>query len=395
MTYRILSLDGGGTWALIQVKALIALYGAGAPGHKVLEQFDLAAANSGGSMVLGGLLENLTLGELLSFFLDESKRKSVFSPSHSLGDKLLRSLLRVGPKYSEVSKLPALQSAFPRRGNLSLAQAAAGLRRTGAAEDLRVLILAFDYDRDRAKFFRSSPASGPEWGAGSVADVTVVEAIHASSNAPVNYFDKPAVFPDRAGRYWDGALAGCNNPVLAAVTEAIGARQKPLDIVALSLGAGLVALPWRQPGEPASPFLQPVVDPAFTTDLLKLATSLLDDPPDTATFLAHVMTGSGAGLNQPAADSRIVRMNPLIAPVKGPGGWCAPGTMTLDEFTFLRKLDIDAIERPQVDAITGYADLWLQGVARNQPIRMNGDTLERELGQDTFPKAAAAWQAIS
>jgi len=26
MAYRILSLDGGGTWALIQVKALIAVY---------------------------------------------------------------------------------------------------------------------------------------------------------------------------------------------------------------------------------------------------------------------------------------------------------------------------------------------------------------------------------
>ena len=51
--FRILSLDGGGSWALIEVKALIALYGAGATGHEVLSHFDLAAANSGGSIVLG------------------------------------------------------------------------------------------------------------------------------------------------------------------------------------------------------------------------------------------------------------------------------------------------------------------------------------------------------
>jgi uncharacterized protein len=54
MSYRILSLDGGGTWALIQVKALIALYpgGAATPGLTVLNDFDLVAANSGGSIVL-------------------------------------------------------------------------------------------------------------------------------------------------------------------------------------------------------------------------------------------------------------------------------------------------------------------------------------------------------
>ena len=32
--YRILSLDGGGSWALIQVKALIELYGLDTPGQR-------------------------------------------------------------------------------------------------------------------------------------------------------------------------------------------------------------------------------------------------------------------------------------------------------------------------------------------------------------------------
>ena len=46
MSFRILSLDGGGTWALIQVKALMALYPAGTRGHTVLADFDLVGANS-------------------------------------------------------------------------------------------------------------------------------------------------------------------------------------------------------------------------------------------------------------------------------------------------------------------------------------------------------------
>src|SRR5688572_30611481 len=41
--YRILSLDGGGTWALIQAKALGEIYGADTDGWTILNRFDFAA----------------------------------------------------------------------------------------------------------------------------------------------------------------------------------------------------------------------------------------------------------------------------------------------------------------------------------------------------------------
>lgn len=50
-------------------------------------------------------------------------------------------------------------------------------------------------------------------------DATLVEAVHASTNAPIRYYDEPAEVSGR--RYWDGALGGYNNPVLAAVVEAL------------------------------------------------------------------------------------------------------------------------------------------------------------------------------
>src|SRR5205807_4717283 len=112
----------------------------------------------------------------------------------------------------------------------------------------------------------------------------------------------PAVFSDHPGRYWDGGIAGCNNPVLAGVTEAIVKGQKPRDIVVLSIGAGSVALPGQQPGQPSSPYVLPIIDAGIITDLRKIAATILDDPPDIATFLAHVMTGSGIGLDKPPAD---------------------------------------------------------------------------------------------
>jgi len=87
-------------------------------------------------------------------------------------------------------------------------------------------------------------------------------------------------------------------------------------------------------------------------------------------------------------------MSPLISPVRKGNVWSAPDSMSADEFTYLAKLDMDAVEQAQVDSISNYADLWVKGSAPNQPIRMDGDTLQRELGQGTFPAAAAAWKAI-
>lgn len=395
MSYRILSLDGGGTWALIQVKALMKLYPPDISGHDVLQDFDLVAATSGGSIVLGALIEGFTLSGILAFFENQARRESVFSPTHSWGDRALHDLTGLGPKYSSHNKLPALQSALPTTGNVALTNVTKGLRRSGSKVDLHVLIVAFDYDRNRATFFRSSTASGVSWGTGDPLEITLAEAIHASTNAPVNYFDAPATFPDRTGSYWDGAITGCNNPILAAVTEAIVKGVAPADIAALSIGTASVALPWPDAVNASSPYVQKLVHPGIVTDLRKLATSILDDPPDAATFLAHVATGGGAGAKAPA-DSRVVRMNPLISPLKNNAGvWYAPGSMAAAQFNYLTTIGIDAIKQAEVDAISAYADLWVQGAAPNQPIRMNGDTLSRELGQTTFPETCAAWKAIA
>jgi len=397
--YRILSMDGGGSWALIQVKALIALFGNQATGHEVLSQFDLAAANSGGSIVLGCLIENFTLQQILDFFHDEGQRKAVFSKTNKIGDQVLNEVIGIGPRYSADKKLPALQQALPRRGNLLLSEAVADIRRENGDDSIHALILGFDYDRTRAAFFRSKTVDGPSWGSGGAAEVTLAEAIHASTNAPVNYFDGPARFPNRPGRYWDGAVSGCNNPVLAAVTEAVGLKQDPHEIVALSLGTANNALPWPQPGDPPSLYTQPPSKTGLRSDVKKLATAILDDPPDAATFVAHVMTGCGAGLDPAVSDSRIIRMNPLVSPRKSAARandpWSAPGGMTHDQFEYIFNLDMDAVETAEVDAITQYADLWLKDEVLNQPVRMNGDLLKREVGQDTFSAAKAAWETIS
>ena len=179
------------------------------------------------------------------------------------------------------------------------------------------------------------------------------------------------------------------------MTEAIVRTHGHGDLAVLSIGTGHVALPWPRPGEESSPFVAKPSQPGLKPDLEKLAGSIIDDPPDIATFLAHVMTGSAPppGVLAPA-DSRIVRMNPLISPLRTDGELEAPGDLTEEDFTHLVNLGFDAVEQSDVDAISEYADLWLKNAVLNQPIRMNADTLQCELGQSTFEAARAAWERI-
>jgi uncharacterized protein len=394
MTYRILSLDGGGAWALIQVKTLQRLYGADINGHAVLSKFDMAVANSGGSIVLGGLLEDRPLSNVLSYFLDEASRKAIFQPTNVLLDMALEALAHIGPKFSAAKKLPALEQRLPVSGGKKLTEVAVGVKGASSGKDVHVLICGFDYDRNVAAFFRSAPTGGPEWGQGGASDdVTLAQAIHASSNAPVNFFDAPASWDGHA-RYWDGAVSGCNNPILAGIAEAGTLGVDLRDVRGLCIGAATVRSPGPPSDQPA-PFYSLRAQQSFKDDLVKLAGAITDDPPDVASFLAHVMTGGGQGL--PALGmSRIVRLNPMISPVSdGAGGWRPPGNWTADQLKHLASIDLTALDEADVQLIAAYADLWLAGQAPNQPLRMNADTLTSKLGPTTFPDALAAWNAVA
>ncbi len=319
----------------------------------------------------------------------------MFSKTGNIGYRMLEEVAEAGPKYSAVKKLPALSKVLKQRGDLPLCDAVKGIAGQ-SGKDIRVVIVGFDYDRLRARFFRSEETSGKASGTGAATELTLAEAIHASSNAPVNYFDAPATYPGRPERYWDGGITGCNNPVLIGVTEAIAATKGEMEIVALSIGTATVALPWPQPGEEGSPYVRPPSPDGLLNDVKKLAGAILDDPPDMASYIAHVLTHSGEGLpaNGPA-DSRIVRMNPMVSPVRDANGaWTAPGDLELAGFQRLRDMDMDAIVQDDVEAIEHYAELWLADRALNQPVRMDGDSLAREVGQESFSAAKAAWEQI-
>ncbi len=435
--YRILSLDGGGTWALIQVIALQAIYGQGARGHQILNEFDLVAGNSGGSITMGGLLTNKPLDEVLAMFLDQANRTQVFAhlepftldpgskPFKTMWNRLLHRFAGVGAKYKTEAKLDGLrrllgedyadQSLFQHHQELS--------RLYGRSPHF--LICGFDYDRKRAKFFRSNlwslsgsvqtvaPGDGIRQHdvrlPASTGEATLAQAIHASSNAPVSFFMSPAEIKSASGarleRYWDGAIAGYNNPVLAAVTEALAnERYHPNSgIEVLSLGTGTVSLPDRE-GEVSreqKALTRGRRESTVHGDLKQLAMSILDDPPDSATFTAHVV------LRQPIPDpfstppirppvsGSVIRMSPVVRPVRDPadGGWRPPGDFTIPEFLTLRELDLDAVAEPEVLLLAKLGRQWVEDRIANQPIRENRN-FECQIGHAKFSEARDAWIAL-
>ena len=386
--YSILSLDGGGSWSLIQLKILIDLFGAETLGHDVLRRFQLVAASSAGSIVAGGLAANLPLQDLLAMFLDEKARRRLLVriPAQS------KRFLGMGPRYSTRNKLVGLKENFPQ-----LDVPLVGYNRNHP--DLpHFLITAYDYDRGRAVFFRTN-AESPAFVPLHMESVTFLEAIHASSTPPVVFYDEPAVIHKR--RYWDGAVAGYANPILAGVVEALSHQGErhvdPGHIRVLSIGSGTVLLPFEDSSPAACPELVTRRErPAFLRDLRKLATAIVDDPPDAATYTAHVALGHMLPhrLLPLVSDGPVVRMNPLIQPVRAAaGGWQAPEGLTCDEFKRLAELPLDADEQRDINLIQKFGNLFLAGHVPNQGIHAT-QSLNVDVGHARYPAAkaeAARW----
>ena len=428
--YRILSLDGGGSWALLQVMALQDLYGTKVRGHDVLRDFQLVSANSGGSIVLGGLLTNLPLGDILSFFRNESARTSLFKalpfdfdsgskPLKSVFNQTMHMVATVGAKYQTSAKLEGLRNLLDPAGEKSLSEHHQNLvMRYGHA--VHFLICGFDYDRKRAKFFRSNSASlagsaqiAPSFipvpRRGGKKEPTLADAIHASTNAPVNYFIEPARFESSESeteRYWDGAIGGYNNPVLAGVVEAMAnAKTYSIkDIQVLSIGTGTVSLPVRDKHAPScdSRLVQEIgQESTLFRDVGQLATSVLDDPPDSASFIAHVVLGqklpdrNGHPPVYPPVSGSVIRMSPLLRPARAnpAAPWMVPDGLSIREFDRLANLDLDAVAQDDIDLLGRFGQLWLSDRMGNQAIRENRN-FEVQIGHRHFSAAKAGWLAL-
>jgi hypothetical protein len=409
MTFRVLSLDGGGSWSLIQIMTLIDLYRSGGSlltGHQVLRDFDLVVASSSGSLVLAALVKDLPLAEIQRYFDEKTLRQALYaersawtSPGARLGWSTA-----ITPRYAAQRKFEGLRRLLNSDlGEPGIGDVTVDALKTRTRLPTQFIIAAFDYDRQSEVLFRSNPRSAAACFA-TPAIATLAEAVHAATNAPLDFFDAPAAV-SRGRRCWDVAVAGHNNPILLGITEALANGVAPNDIQVLSLGTGAVILPLAGGNEDraTSRLVQGREPPRPGQDLRRLAASLFDDPPDHASLMAHFALGQRVpgDSEERVSDGNVVRMNPLLQPIRAAGGWLRPAGLIeteeeeKDEFLRLRELPVDATDSEELALIRKFCALWHNDAIVNQPVRANSDTLDCEIGHRWYSAAKGHWFALT
>ncbi|MFI5133822.1 MAG: patatin-like phospholipase family protein [Chitinophagales bacterium] len=435
MKYKILSLDGGGSWALIQARVLLDIYG-DIRGHELLREFDMAIGNSGGSLILASLCNDMKLSETISVFENEDLRKQVFSkltfreklkPRNILS--LFRNVAGIGPKYSTERKLSGLTAVLKQMdhlyadGILSKPIVEMPLNELPAIikkENFQLLIVGYDYFHERVSFFRSNPNSATNKFNSKYYKVTLAHAIHSSSNAPVNYFDAPAEIKldqlnghdNRTSWFWDGGVSGYNNPVLAGLIEAMANNHAdPKEYCILSIGTGTGSLVnIADMGTSTDPSIQtiykknkdnPLVVPKasfkFMHDVKEMATSILCDPPDSATFITYTILDPSL-----SNKANLVRINPSLSPLLNDDDlYDLPPAYKIDpdgknKYTKLLMMDMDAVKNDEVNLITDLCDKFIDpkfpGVP-NQLIRGDSKNQPLVLGYSTYQEAKKKWES--
>ncbi|RMG94197.1 MAG: hypothetical protein D6706_14185 [Chloroflexi bacterium] len=215
MTYRILSIDGGGIRGLL-VAVLLERLEASHPGF--LAQIDLFAGTSTGGILALGLAAGMPPAKGRELY--EQKGPQVFADSFWHNVKNLG--FAIGAQYGNENLKIALQEILQDKKLKEL--------------EKRVVISAFDLDNETAashkprswkpKFFHNFP--GPD----SDGEELAIDIALRTSAAP-------GFFPVYQG-YIDGGVVA-NNPAMCAVAQALDPRtgQQPLEeIVLLSIGTG-------------------------------------------------------------------------------------------------------------------------------------------------------------
>ncbi len=204
--YRIMTFDGGGVRGSLMatlVKRLVDRF------PRLLEEVDLFAGTSTGSVVALTLASGRTADTLVDFYSIENLR-SAFSPARF---HLLK------PKYDNANFRNLLESHFP--GNPCL----------GDLNKHKILVPSFKLDDPGKHDWR--PVFSHNFPGSHHLDDPVVDVALRSAAAPT-------IFPSHEGHIDGGMMA--NNPSTAAIAFALGQHEpRPglEDVSLLSLGTGL------------------------------------------------------------------------------------------------------------------------------------------------------------
>jgi len=368
--YKILSLDGGGSWAILQLLTLKHKYG-NVEGHIILRDFDMIISNSGGSIVLAALAENWTIDKTLTLFEQKEVREQVFY-KNTFKDRFfpidyIRLFTNFGPKYSAPKKGEAFRKLFPELDKRQMEELPAFIGK----DSLKLIVCTYDALNNRAKFFKS-------YGRNESNDsVRMTQAIHGSSNAPVQYFDFPARFKTKNTEIfyelWDGAFSiGTGNKLMS-----IEDKNRFYEIKQIAQQERRRKFRfWRLKFQVSY----------FSKTILNQATTILYEPPDWANYVAYMFLFKDG--KEEDVNKRVVRLSPLIHSCHE----TSPEVNVLLEKLY--KLDMDLTEDSDIQLLKECFNNWVDDKILNQPIdfriHRNNDITYLQ-GDKCFSDAIKKW----
>ncbi len=301
MTFRILSLDGGGIRGVMPARILQKVEQQ--LGSPLKDHFDLIAGTSTGSILAVGIALGKSPEELLNLYLEKGLQifpyQSLFSP------KRLPLIFQYGlsaPKFSDEGLIKALKDQFGEKKLTDITPEPEKL-----IDSLKVLIPSYDTIGRNPVVFKSW--FHERW----YAKVPLWEICLSSASAPT-YF--PAHRIEQDGQVYsliDGGVCA-NNPVSCAVAEGIrllrDSSDRPLgdlidQIKVISIGTGdpASAIPWEK-----------VRGWGLVQWGLRIADVFMDAPPDIHRYVAEQIMG----VTNQDNESKYIRLqlplqDPLLA----------------------------------------------------------------------------------
>lgn len=256
MSFRILSIDGGGIRGIIAARMLEAIEQQ--LNQPLRDYFDLIAGTSTGALIAAGLMAGQSATQLVQIYLNRGKEifpyRSWFSPQR------LPLIFQYGlsaPKFSDQGLIQVVRSLGldTRVGDIS----------PDPSRSTKLMIISYDTVSRLPVFFKSWRHD--EW----YANVPLWEACVCSAAAPT-YFPAQRLLIQTTDRVREFSMidggVGANNPVACAVAEAVRLLRSPQagappsggpqkessmdrivnEIKVLSLGTGELEkpLPWRE-----------------------------------------------------------------------------------------------------------------------------------------------------
>ncbi len=328
MSYRILSLDGGGIRGIISAVILAEV-------EKLINQplnkyFDLIAGTSTGSLLATAIATGSTSQEIIRLY--QEKGKNIFPYQSRFSLKRLKLLFKYGisaPKFSDQGLIEVMQEQFGTVNKLS-----------DIPDFLKLLIISYDTLARKPIVFKSWKEK--------YGDVCLWEACVCSASAPT-YF--PAHLLNIQGRSYsaiDGGM-GATNPSACAIAEAIRLQHPIEEISVLSIGTGDASrpIPWKKAG------FWGLVNWGWEGRLIEV---MFDASSDIHNYITRQVM-SEPDIETDRHCGRYLRLEP--------------------------KLELDQIDNASTEHINGLMDLtrqYLQSRSYQQPKFTNQQLLEKFLG---------------